>query len=587
MNHVSHYREEYPRPQFVRENWTNLNGQWQFAFDDEEKGVREGWQRGIPCSRVINVPFAYQTPASGIGDSTYHKIMWYGLSYRIDRIPDTCALLWFEGVDYKARVWCNGRLVGTHEGGYCRFSCDLTNALGESGEAYIAVCVEDDLSCTKPRGKQSWMKDPFGCWYTATSGIWKTVWLEQVSPIRLEKIKMTPIAENYHMLFEYEIAGFCDGYSLCTTINFKNTIVACQTQKLVRENNTFSIDLSTDTDGFKIHWWTPDDPKLYEVVFEVLDSFGNVVDKVYSYTAFRLFYTSENKIMLNLNPIYLRMVLEQSYWRETGLTPPSADALIQDILFAKKLGFNGMRMHQKIEDERFYYYADVIGMAVFCEMPSAYEFKDKTVASVTAEWMEAVKQNYNHPSVVTWVPLNESWGVNRLTSSSCEAQFAQALYHLTKAFDPMRPVIGNDGWEHTSGDIISFHNYCQNSEKLQDFLNGFDSILEGNGTNDYSNLRVPFVKGYAYSGQPILMDEFAGIGFKINDDGWGYGEAVKSREEFLRRLAALVKVVVSNKNFAGFCVTQLTDVYHEINGLLDFDRKEKESIEKLREAILQ
>lgn len=587
MNHVAHFRKEYPRPQFVRDNWMNLNGIWQFAFDDNNVGEQEGWYRGLPGARPIRVPFAYQTPMSGIEDTDYHRILWYGLSFRVERVEHTRVILWFEGVDYACRVYCNGRLVGTHEGGYCRFSCDITDVLGAEGDAYLALRVEDDTTCTKPRGKQSWLSDSFGCWYAPTSGIWKTVWLEQVSPTRLARVKMTPVAQNYHMIFEYEMAGFQPGYSLRTTVTHGSYLIARETRELVRENHSFSIDLSNDEDGFKIHWWTPENPQLYDVLFEVLNPAGEVCDCVYSYTAFRLFYPSGNKLMLNLYPVYLRMVLEQSYWRESGLTPPDGDALLRDLELAKELGFNGVRMHQKIEDERFYYYADILGMLVFCEMPSPYEFKDLTIERVTREWMEAIKQNYNHPSIVAWVPVNESWGVNRLTANPCEAQFTEALYHLTKAYDSMRPVISNDGWEHTTSDIVTFHNYCQDPEKLQDFLSDFDGILAGKGSVEYSNLRVPFVEGHGYAGQPILMDEFAGIGFRIHDDGWGYGGTVSSREQFAARLAALVKVVASKKEFAGFCVTQLTDVYMEINGLLDFDRNPKEDLSKLREAILQ
>lgn len=587
MNHFSHYQKEYPRPQFVREQWMNLNGEWQFAFDDENTGVQDGWFCDLPRTRPITVPFAYQTKASGIGLDEYHKVLWYRREISLPRAEKKRTILHFEGADWCTDVWVNGVYIGHHEGGYCRFSMDVTDALKRGPNASDTVCVrcEDDNACTKPRGKQSWMGQPFGCWYPPTSGIWKTVWAETVSPTHLSRVKLTPIADTYHMLFEYEVEGLTPGCMLTTVVRYGENRIAKQSMELVRENHTYSLDLSNDLDGFKIHWWTPECPNLYEIDLTLTAPDGTVLDTVYTYGAFRLFQTCGNKLMLNLNPVYLRMVLEQAYWRTSGLTAPDEEALMHEIAMAKDLGFNGMRMHQKIEDERFYYYADVMGMMIFCEMPSAYEFKEQSVSRITREWMEAVGQNYNHPSIVAWVPINESWGVNRLTASPTEAQFTQALYHLTKAYDPMRPVIGNDGWEHTEGDIISFHNYCQEPKELERFFSDVEAVVRGDNRTDYSNLRVPFVQGHGYHGQPILIDEFAGIGLQIHDKGWGYGNNVANTEQFLNRLRELIRVIVSHHEFAGFCITQLTDVYQEINGLYDFDRVPKAESAALREAI--
>lgn len=589
MIHAQCYKQGYPRPQFARENWTNLNGQWHFCFDDNDIGEKEGWNLALPDALIINVPYAYQTQASGINDKAYHKTVWYAKTHSFQPPKNGERIIVnFEGVDYATKFWCNGKYVGTHIGGYCRFSYDITDFISDNGTALLTLKVVDDKRADRPRGKQSWLDEPFGCWYTPTSGIWKTVWAETVSDTRLSSVKMTPIAENYHLSCRYEIENLKSDCVLKTTIKFRGATIAEQSNLLLRETGTFNIDLSNDLDSFKIHWWTPENPQIYDIEFNVVKN-GEIVDCVKSYTAFRIFRTHGNKLMLNLNPIYLRMVLEQGYWRETGLTPPDEQALINEIELIKSLGFNGARVHQKIEDERFFYYADVMGLLTFCEMPSLYEYtEDFSAKSVCDEWLEVVRQHYNHPSIIAWVPLNESWGVNRITFNKQESHFSQTLYHLTKSLDNMRPVISNDGWEHTQSDILTFHNYCQDAEKLALFYKDVAEVVNGANRVDYSNLRLPFAPDFHYNGQPIMIDEFAGIGYRSkNDEGWGYGNNVEDKEHFVNRLRELVAQVTSKQEIAGFCITQITDVYQEINGLCDFDRIGKADIQKLRDAILQ
>ena len=389
-----------------------------------------------------------------------------------------------------------------------------------------------------------------------------------------------------HFFFEYNIANFKSGYSLRTTLSIGGKIVGQETILLTRNNHTFSIDASNDYTGFKIHWWDLKCQNLYDIDYELIDENNVVVDHVSSYAGFRIFKTDGSLLMLNLNPIYLKMVLEQGYFRNSGLTFESEEQIIHEIELIRQLGFNGVRLHQKIEDERFYYYCDIIGLMVFLEMPSAYEFKDVTIEHISKEWMEAIKQNYNHPSIICWVPINESWGVNRLTSNVNEASFTEALYYLTKSYDAMRPVIANDGWEHTCSDIITFHNYEQNASELEKFYQNISGVLNKENRTNYSNLRRPFVGNHTYRGQPILIDEFMGIGFENkNDKGWGYGDKVVNQEQFIHRIHDLSKAVQSIHEINGFCITQITDVYQEINGLYDFDRKEKAPIEDIKKAI--
>lgn len=589
MKNAKCYKKGYPRPQFVRENWQDLNGEWLFAFDDNNLGLKEKWFESLKTKSVINVPFAYQTKLSGIHEENDHLIMWYAKKQLFNKPNENeRVFLNFEGVDHKADVWVNGVYIGNHVGGYCRFSLDITDALDRDGLGYIVVRVEDDLKCTHPRGKQSWLGHPFGCWYTPTSGIWKPVWAETVSTTHINRIKMTPNASSMHMEFEYEIASLVKGCSLRTIVTFEGNLIADTKMALVRDNQSYSIDFSNDLDGFKIHWWTPYHPQFYDIEFILEDENGNVLDKVGSYNGFRVFKAENQILKLNLNPIYLRLTLEQGYWRDSGLTPESEEELLKQLQLIKELGFNGVRMHQKIEDERFYYFADMIGLLVWCELPSGYEYRDTSIEATTKEWMEVVRQNYNHPSIVVWVPINESWGVNQLTSNKCQAHFTEALYYLTKAYDPMRPVISNDGWEHTTSDIITLHNYTQDANEMRHFYKNIEAIFNGASCGEYSQTRVSFVNGYKYNGQPIMIDEFAGIGFQNKDDvGWGYGDKVTSQKSYIERLHALIGAVVSMDHIAGFCITQTTDVYQEINGLLDFDRLPKVDIELLRKAITQ
>ena len=587
MQNAKCYLKGYPRPQFVRNNWGLLDGEWSFSFDDNDIGEKQRWFQSDKLLNKIIVPFAYQTLKSEVNDNTYHKIMWYTKKQLFEIKENERIILNFEGVDYFAKLWVNGIFIGEHKGGYCRFSFDITNAISDKKETIITLRVEDDNDCCKPRGKQTWLNHPFGCWYLPTSGIWKSVWYEKVNSTYIKRIKMTPKEDNYHVEFEYDIDNFKEGYYLQTVVEFNNKIIADDKLKLIRKNHTYDIDFTNDLEGFKIHWWTIENPLFYDIKFYLYDNNNKLVDEVGSYFGFRFFKAEKNHLTLNLNPVYLRLVLNQGYFRNSGLTG-SEEELLNDILYCKELGFNGIRMHQKIEDERFYYLCDMLGMFVFCEMPSSYEFKDNSIDNVTSEWMEVVKQNYNHQSIVVWVPINESWGVNQLTSSSRQRHFTQTLYHLTKSYDPFRPVISNDGWEQTYSDIVTFHNYAQDYKDLKHFYEDIKGVLDGENRNDYTQLRIPFVGNTKYNGQPILIDEFAGIGYQNKDDeGWGYGDKVSSEELYVKRLSSLIKVIREMDYICGFCVTQLTDTYQEINGLMDFDRNYKANKEKLRKAIIQ
>lgn len=587
MKNAQCYQPGYPRPQFVNPRWLLLNGSWAFAFDDADEGETKAWFLHFPTEKKIEVPFAYQCRASGVADKGAHDILWYERQIHFPaHQAGERVYLNFEGADYLCKVWVNGIYQGFHQGGYTRFSFDVTAALqGDNGE--VVLRIEDRKSAYQPRGKQTWLKEPFGCWYTATSGLWKSVWCEVVPSLRLERARITPEFATYKTEFDFTFSAEDPSSELETEISFEGHLLSKTAVAITRKKLRLDVDMNDELDGFRIRYWTPENPQVYDVVFR-LKKDGKIQEEIGSYFAFRSLHAIGNCLLLNNNPVYLRMVLDQGYYVDSGLTAPNEEALKNDILLAKNLGFNGVRMHQKIEDERFYYYADMLGIMVWCEMPSCYEYQDETVTNCLKEWSEALLQNVNHPSIVAWVPINESWGVPRIVLDEGNQSLAQALYYTSKALDPSRLVISNDGWEQVDSDLVTLHNYAQNGAELAHFYGDLPSMLKGDYKTGYSQTRLPFAKGYAYQGQPVLLSEFAGIGYQ-NDgqQGWGYGEKVASEEAYLSRFTGLVKAIRANDGFCGFCVTQLTDVESEINGLCDAKRTPKVKIEELRKAITQ
>lgn len=586
MKHVKCYKDEYPRPQFVRNNFTSLDGKWFFAFDDLNIGEENEWFLNFPKDMQIMVPYSYQSKNSGLSINDEHKYIWYAKKVKYNQdLTNKRLLLNFEGCDYISKVWVNGIFVGTHKGGYTRFTLDITKAVKKhNGEAFIVVKAEDLKEATQPRGKQTWLKEPFGCWYKETNGIWKSVWSEIVSDTYFTNIKITPCFDEYNIEFELNLNQIEDNCLAKIEITFEDNLISETTLRLVRRISNIKVDLNNDYDGFRVHYWTPTTPNLYDVKITLLKN-NEAIDEIGSYFGFRSFLANKNCLLLNNNPIYSKMVLHQGYYRNGGLTG-SSEEILKDVMLAKELGFNGIRMHQKIEDERFYYYADVLGMMVWCEMPSPYEFKGDTITNLMNEWLEVIKQNYNHPSIVVWVPINESWGIPRVVLDSTNQHLADALYHVTKAYDKYRMVISNDGWEHTTSDIITLHNYAQKGEELTHFYKDLNSMLNGEHRVDYSQTRIPFANGYKYNNQPVILSEFAGIGYQNgNDKGWGYGDCVLSDDAYIDRLTSMVKAVRAIDGICGFCITQLTDVEQEINGLLDFDRIPKAKMEQLKKAI--
>lgn len=583
------YRKDYPRPQFVRDNWENLNGEWDFAFDDENCGERNAWFQDFSGERKIQVPFTYETKLSGIQDESRHDNIWYGRTIQVskEKLMDNRYILHFEGSDFHTKLWVNGQYAGSHTGGYARFSFDITELL-KDGENKLVVKVEDSFDMQQPRGKQRWIDENFGCWYVQTTGIWKTVWSEYVPRVSLKSVKMTPVLEDAALELECEVEApeelFLGELAVAATITFDGVLINKSVTTITAGHTETKVQVFL-RNNHGLEWgvrtWSPESPDLYEIEFEVLRG-GEAVDRIDSYFAMREIRIDGPNILLNGRPLYQRLILDQGYWKDSHLTPPSEEALVEDIDKIHALGYNGLRKHQKTEDERFLYWCDVKGMLVWSEMAAAYQYSDYAAAEFTREWLEVVKQNYNHPCIITWTPFNESWGISKVETKRVEQHFTEAIYHLTKSLDSYRPVIVNDGWEHTVSDILTLHDYEEVGEILRKRYTEFKEEITTTEVY-HSSSKSALANGYAYRGQPVIISEYGGIAFNNDDSGWGYGNKVNTKEEFIRRFDEITTAVKELPYVCGFCYTQVSDVQQEINGLMDIERNFKVEPEIIKE----
>lgn len=580
-------RSEYPRPHFTRGDWLNLNGEWNFAFDHENIGETEKWYETESLEQNITVPFTYETKASGIGEEKFCPNIWYQRKVTVpEEYKDKKIILHFQAADYITKLWVNGKFVGRHQGGQVAFSFNISDYIGDDQDLNIVVKNEDSFSCHQPRGKQRWLNENFGCWYVQTTGIWQTVWLEFLNEVNLDSVKITPDIDTESVEFSYEFADDIDlssNLKLKTEITFNDLPIKSFDMNIERSKHTATVNIASDHFHWKVMHWSPGHPNLYDVVFTLYKD-DQTVDKVESYFGMRKISIENGNILLNNTPIYQRLLLDQGYWQNSHLTPPSEEAIIEDIDKTMEMGYNGVRKHMKVEDQRYLYWADKKGLLVWSEMAATYEFSDEAVQNFTDEWMKVVEQHYNHPSVIIWTPFNESWGVKNIYTDVKQQQFTEAIYHLTKAFDSMRPVIVNDGWEHTISDIITLHDYVEFGEEFTERYKDKDTVV--NNKIAFNKGKHAMAQGYEYRGQPILISEYGGIAFS-SEEGWGYGNQVKNEEEFLKRFESITQAIKDLDYNCGFCYTQITDVQQEVNGLLTEDRQPKVDLKKIREINLK
>ena len=575
-------RPEYPQPQFQRESWLTLNGNWEFDFDDSNAGLDGNWAvNSHPLRRTIVVPYAFESKLSGIGDTAFHPWVWYRRSFTVPAgWQGRRVLLHFGAVDYRAMVWVNGRMAGQHEGGNVPFTFDITPLL-KSGANAVAVRAEDPPEDrTVPRGKQYWEPKSRGIFYTRTSGIWQPVWLEAAGESYLRKVRITPSRDGA-VRFDAVVERAQPGLELRVTV-LDNKRSAAEAVVPVSNGRAGAAAVVAEP-----KLWNVNSPNLYDVVYELRKG-GTVVDRVSSYFGFRTVGIVGNRVTINDRPVYLKFVLDQGYWPESILTPPTDEAMQYDIRMTRQMGFNGARKHQKIEDPRFLYWADKLGFLVSGEMANAYLFDEDYAARFTREWLEAVERDYNHPSVIIWAPINESWGVPNLADPRQQAHL-RSLYTLTKSLDQTRLVIDNEGWQHTDmTDLFAVHNYARTGDLL------FQRYKDAGKPEAFPPYDHALAAGFIYNGTPVYLSEFGGIAFipaghSVPQTAWGYSGVEKTSESALARLRSLYEALARMPSIGGICYTQITDVEQEINGLMTYDRKLKFDPKTLQEinALLQ
>lgn len=568
-------RAEYPRPQFERQEWINLNGTWDFEFDFGKSGMDRELFKAGSLSQEITVPFCPESELSGIGHTDFINCVWYRRDISIpEEWNGKNIYLNFGAVDYAAEIFIDGILAGRHYGGSSSFSIDLSGHV-EAGKIHnLVIRVEDNQrSGEQSVGKQCSTFNSAGCFYTRTTGIWQTVWMEAVDRHGLKRVTMRPDIDQCQLMVMPEFYSESD-CTLEVSVKDNGKTVA---RKSVPCSNHACIVLPLK----KMKLWSPEDPFLYDVDFHVKDAGGNVLDHVKSYAGMRKIHISDGKVYLNNREYFQRLVLDQGFYPDGIWTAPSDEALRHDIELAKAAGFNGARLHQKVFEERYFYWADRLGYLTWGEGPSYGMNVNNEIAArnFLSEWLEIVVRDRNHPSLVTWTPFNETWD----SQDGTYPRFVRDIYAETKAADPTRPINDASGDDHVMTDIWSVHNYEQDGDKLKEQL----ALTEG---------REPYRHSYekeflaVYGGQPYILDEFGGIGWMSPEErkhSWGYGNLPQTEEEFYSRLDKMVKDVASLEHIAGFCYTQLTDVEQEKNGIYKYDRTEKLDIEKVRHIFMQ
>lgn len=549
-------RPEYPRPQFVRAGWMNLNGTWQFEIDHGDSGLSRGLLKKETLDSSILVPFCPESELSGVNNKDFMAAVWYKRTFTLPE--EACGkhvILHFGAVDYHATVWVNGQEVGQHKGGYVSFSFDITAALKE-GENTVVVRAQDDTrSPHQPSGKQSDRYESYGCSYTRTTGIWQTVWLEWVDPCYIQKVFLTPHAQDGTVNVKVFASQEC-----------KMHIAASYEGKAMGEAEAYTEGGIAET-TLKLsesYLWNVGDPKLYDLKLS-LSKDGKTVDEMDSYFGLRSVRFEGMRFFINDKPVFQRLILDQGFYPDGIYTAPTDEALKNDILMSMAMGFNGARLHEKVFEARFLYHADHLGYLCWGEMANwgVGQSSSDSLADFLRDWIPSVERDYSAPCIIGWCPLNEVWDQGRQRPYD---DLMRMVYRITKAMDPTRPCIDTSGGYHVETDIYDIHDYDQNPETFNARVGaGSEPIYE------------PFPHKQKYDGKaPVFVSEYGGIWWSDTDmAGWGYGERVKSREEFIARYKGLTEALLNNPDHCGFCYTQLTDVEQEQNGLYTYDRKAK------------
>ncbi len=563
-------RPEYPRPQMVRQDWLNLNGEWEFELDPGISGEARGLHQGGGFSKRIMVPFCPESRLSGIGHTDFMPCVWYRRHFPLpEEWKGKRVLLHFGAVDYETTVWVNGERAGFHRGGYSSFTFEITHLL-KAGENQLAVrAVDDTRSPLQPSGKQSPRFQSYGCMYTRTTGIWQTVWLEAVPDAYLHSFRLYPDLDQGKLTVQARVEGHARGMALrCRAL--AEGKLAGEVEVGAHGYLFFTLELA------RVRAWEPEEPFLYDLEF-TLEKEGEPLDRVESYCGLRKVHIEGEKVLLNDRPLFQRLVLDQGFYPDGIYTAATDEALKRDIEFSLALGFNGARLHQKVFEPRFLYWADRLGYLVWGEYPNwgVDHSAPAVLERVLGEWLEVVERDFNHPAIVGWCPFNE-------TPASQNPELLRLVFRATKAADSTRPAIDTSGYVHVETDIYDCHSYQQDPEKFAALFAEFKS-----GGAAWRNFPQADAE---YQGQPYFVSEYGGIWWnpgQQDEKAWGYGERPRSEAEFMARYRALTETLLSNPRMFGFCYTQLTDVEQEVNGLYTYDRRPKFDPEKIRRINAQ
>jgi beta-galactosidase/beta-glucuronidase len=587
-------RAEHPRPQFARDSWLPLNGEWEFEMDPGDSGLERGLTKRALGTR-ITVPFCMESPLSGIGHVDRMLAVWYR---RETRIPKSWrgqdAVLHFQAVDYDATVWINGVEAGRHRGGFTPFSIPL-RGLAAPGEAItIVVRARDDWRPTQPRGKQAQHVENHGCLYTRTTGMWQSVWMEAVPTSHLKRPRITPDLGAGCFRVQLAVSHSRPGQRVRLTLRDGNgTVVSDEADAY----GTMATQLDLRIPKARRRTWSPADPHLYDLDLELLDSDGAIIDRATSYAGLRSISIDGRAILINGERIFQRLVLDQGWYADGLMTAPTDEALVRDIEISIAAGFNGARLHQKVFEERFLYHADRLGYLCWGEFGDWGGFfrnrvqpnENEMGGAYVAQWLEALERDYSHPCIIGWCPMNEH---HQPVADAIQPydDVVRAMFLATKAFDHTRPVLDISGYAHRvpESDVYDSHSYEQQPEKFKEIVG---KLAAGkphiNHHRDYGFTSI------AYRGQPYFVSEFGGAWWNPAQAAqaaegrtvsWGYGDRPRTLDEFYSRFEGLVAVLLDDPEMFGYCYTQLTDVFQEQNGIFGFDRSEKFDLQRIRAA---
>lgn len=574
-------RPEHPRPQFQRNTWLNLNGTYNFAIDSGKSGEAKGWpQNPADLDRAITVPFCPESSLSGIQHTDFMPSVWYHRTLDIpDEWTDKRVLLHFGAVDYHCKAWVNGRLIGQHYGGSSSFTYDITDAL-TSGANHLVVCANDDTrSGDQPSGKQCPDLYSRGCHYTRVTGIWQTVWLEAVPKSRIETVRIVPDLDSSRFVLTPTFKNAHRGHTFRAVLLNGKEEVAVSTMPAT-SGAAMSLRIKNPQP------WSPDNPHLYDLRFELRNG-DTTIDTVNSYAGLRKFHIEGHKFYLNNTPIFLRLVLDQGFYPDGIWTAPSDDMLKGDIEKSLAVGFNGARLHQKVFEERFHYWADKLGYLTwgeYCDWGMNFG-SPQSIHNQQREWREIVQRDLNHPSILAWTPYNETRG-GATNHFEAHRRAVQETYDLTRALDPSRPCHDTSGYVHVCTDIYTVHDYEQDPVK-------FKATYAPVSPDDWENTPIRFPElCVPYQGQPYVVDEYGGTWWDPNaveteqdadrKSSWGYGKRPTDIEEVYHRIEKLTAILLNHPNIAGYCYTQLTDIEQEQNGIYTYDRQEKFDAARLK-----